>query len=99
LAVTTYEGAVKILKLPPVLDPLQLDRTHSSIENHNNPSYVESEVHVKINSDISDVKSEDLILAEHLIGTIPAKIPKKFTDPFKYASNMDEEGNQLDVKK
>lgn len=99
LSVTTYNGTVKIIKMPPVIDPIQNEpimenpgvTTPQSSQNLG--SNIQQQDGIVIKAEIESIEHQDIDLATYLIASIPAKTEGKFDDPYKYDPNdgLDEE--------
>lgn len=92
LAVTFWDGTVKVLKMPAVIDPMQNERkevdAQSKAEVVSTPEQLnlvasQTDLGVTINAEIEGIELQTLELSKYLIVSIAPKKVSKFEDPFK----------------
>ena len=103
LAVTNYDGSVKIAKMPQVFDPLSNERVPDAPANvsatpdsnligiSGNPNDM---ANITVSSEISQIEHQDLKLDQCQIALFPPKKIEKFVDPYPYDPNENEEEEQ-----
>ena len=81
LSVTTYDGTVKVIKMPPVIDPIRNEpimenpgvTTPQSSQNLGGSSAAQDQAVPVIKAEIESVEHQDLDLNANLIASIPPK--------------------------
>lgn len=100
LSITSFDGTVKLVKMPPILDPMQNDKSQAAAAeeatpmdsmSYNQNSTGELKKAAVLSGDLEDIEHTVLELATVLLASLPPKKVQTFDDPYKYTPPKDAE--------
>ena len=100
LSITSFDGTVKLVKMPPILDPMQNDKSQAAAAeeatpmdsmSYNQNSTGELKKAAVLSGDLEDIEHTVLELATVLLASLPPKKVQTFDDPYKYTPPKDPE--------
>jgi len=108
MSVTSFDGRVRVVKMPAIIDPIQNEKAHAELtsnsQNLNNSapdSYqtLDEAQGITISGDLESIQHKDLELDDIQIADVPPIKQDKFEDPYKYtppSEKVHQESSQAD---